>query len=54
MSYNLNNVEDLLGGYVMEDEEIYCSYCGAEGLFNIEEETGRVYCMVCKHYAEER
>lgn len=32
------------------DIEIYCSYCGTEGAFDIEEETGRVYCTECGHY----
>lgn len=36
----------------MRDEEIYCSYCGAEGMFSQEEDTGRIYCMECGHYAE--
>lgn len=29
-----------------------CEYCGYEDYFDIEEDTGRIYCIHCGHYVE--
>jgi len=31
---------------------LVCEYCGQEGLFEEEEDTGRLYCLQCGHYLE--
>ena len=31
---------------------LVCEYCGSEGLFEEEEDTGRLYCLQCGHYLE--
>lgn len=34
----------------MMEYEIICQYCGTEGEFETEEDTGKVYCVFCGHY----
>ena len=29
-----------------------CEYCGYQDYFDIEEDTNKVYCLHCGHYAE--
>lgn len=32
--------------------DMVCEYCGQHGFFDVEEDTGRLYCLECGHYVE--